>query len=90
MPTRCPPTLAVRCPGEVTEATHRAGQAPGANLRGADLSPGMPVEVDLDHATADRHTVWPSGFDWRSAGGTVVEWWPRPHGYGRFRGGSDG
>jgi uncharacterized protein YjbI with pentapeptide repeats len=45
----------------------------GANLRGADLSRGMLVEVDLDHATADRHTVWPSGFDWRSAGVTVVE-----------------
>jgi uncharacterized protein YjbI with pentapeptide repeats len=45
----------------------------GANLRGADLSRGTLVEADLSRATADRKTVWPSGFDWRSAGVTVVE-----------------
>lgn len=48
-----------------------------ADLRGADLSRGMLIEADLENAKADRRTLWPRGFDWRSAGVTVVEHAPR-------------
>ncbi|MBC8365289.1 MAG: pentapeptide repeat-containing protein, partial [Actinobacteria bacterium] len=41
---------------------------PGANLRGADLAGANLGETSLTGALADKHTIWPEGFNPAAAG----------------------